>query len=305
VTQITANLVAGFLMGFLSHTWLYTIYVFFALGGCILSLFLRPVKDPNLEKQDTRSSLRASLLATLKLLFFSPVLMLLVPMILYNGLEMGFIWGDFTKYYAVPALGQDNMPFVMCAFGATDALASLLFGRLSDVIGRPIIVAVGALCQLSILICSLVLTIEPLGDDKEPEMKSWIMLFVGAAVWGIGDAVWNTQIMAILGEWFRCDKSAAFANYKLWQSLATAVAFAYNDAFESPKPKVYILLGTLAVGLIGYGIAISMHQRKSRQIKRLSKAGSSSLPSSDMLESSALPSSDMLLGSEPELYRDS
>ena len=36
---------------------------------------------------------------------------------------VGFIWGDFTTYYANVGLGASRMPFIMVAFGG-DAYAS-------------------------------------------------------------------------------------------------------------------------------------------------------------------------------------
>jgi MFS family permease len=61
----------------------------------------------------------------------------------YSGAEQGFIWGDFTTYYVKPALGLNNIGFVMAFFGATDALASYGIGKLSDKLGRTAVMSIG------------------------------------------------------------------------------------------------------------------------------------------------------------------
>ena len=96
----------------------------------------------------------SQLLAPLKLVWDSPAMLRLLPIMLYwshtvgglcdnvfefaasspvsrscypsttrsrrsSGLQMGFIWGDFTTYYAIPALGDKNMPLVRACHDST------------------------------------------------------------------------------------------------------------------------------------------------------------------------------------------
>merc|ERR1719476_50508 len=147
------------------------------------------------------------------------------------------------------------MPFLMVAFGGADVLASLGFGKLSDLIGRLPVMLIGAAAQLIVLVASFMYTIPKLKDDAEPSIEVWVMLMSGVVLWGIGDAVWNTQIITILGEKFENDKPAAFANFKMWQALATAISFGYNPVLGTLVKKV-ILIALLFLGFVGYGAAL-------------------------------------------------
>lgn len=260
-TQITGNVLAGILRSLgLTDFILFLIYVIFAVLGSLLAFFLRSVAQP--KASGKASSFCADLLATLKLLVTNWTMVALIPLCLYNGLEMGFVWGDYTTYYADKGLGSSNMPFVMAVFGGADVLASVGFGKLSDIVGRLPIVLLGAVAQVVVLVTTFFYTIPKLEPGAEPTATTWVMLMAGVVLWGIGDAVWNTQIFAILGENFGKDQSAAFANFKMWQSLATAVSFSYNATLGTVYKKI-ILLSLLGIGLLGYFVAlISWRSRK-------------------------------------------
>ena len=50
-------------------------------------------------------------------------------------------------------------------------------------------------------------------------------MFVLGALWGVGDAIWQTQINALYGVLFANEEEAAFSNYRLWESLGFIIAF--------------------------------------------------------------------------------
>ncbi|KAL5992057.1 hypothetical protein ACLOJK_012971 [Asimina triloba] len=60
----------------------------------------------------------------------------------------------------------------------------------------------------------------------------------------MGNGVFNTQINAILGMLFRHDMEAAFAQFKTWQSGATAVMF-----FVGPYIEFHTMLLAMLVAL--------------------------------------------------------
>ena len=53
-------------------------------------------------------------------------------------------------------------------------------------------------------------------------------MFVLAALWGVGDAIWQTQINALYGVLFASQEEAAFSNYRLWESIGFLIAFVTN-----------------------------------------------------------------------------
>ncbi len=55
-------------------------------------------------------------------------------------------------------------------------------------------------------------------------------------------------------------KEAAFSNYRLWQSLGFAIAFAYSS-FLCVNVKIYICLSVILCGMAGY-LAIELMEHK-------------------------------------------
>jgi predicted MFS family arabinose efflux permease len=173
-----------------------------------------------------------------------PKMISIIPLIMYTGLEVSFIWSDFTTNYIANSLGIENIGYCMAIFGAADVVASIGLGKLSDVVGRPLILIVGAVCQGTILAVLFFL-------DLENCNQKWLIIIPCAVVWGFGDAAWNTQICSILGETFVDDKESAFANFKFWQSLTCAAAFGYIPAVTSKPIKLTILVIGLTAGMLG------------------------------------------------------
>jgi hypothetical protein len=55
-------------------------------------------------------------------------------------------------------------------------------------------------------------------------------VYVLAALWGIADAIWQTQINALYGSVFASNEEAAFSNYKLWESSGFLFSFLSQDS---------------------------------------------------------------------------
>ena len=83
------------------------------------------------------------------------------------------------------ALGIEKVGFVMICFGVVDAFFSLFLGKIVNWTGRPIMMLTGAAINLGLLILFYV---------WEPDPDSVYVFYIGAALWGFSDAVWQTQI---------------------------------------------------------------------------------------------------------------
>lgn len=118
-------------------------------------------------------------------LWRNPKMLLLIPLLFLSGLEQGWVFGDFTTSFVQPSLGKANIGYIMACFGAADAIGSFALGKLSDIAGRPVVLLLGFICQAGVAITLLI------ADIKHGE---WAPLIASAAVWGLGDAAWNTQI---------------------------------------------------------------------------------------------------------------
>lgn len=65
---------------------------------------------------------------------------------------------------------------------------------------------------------------------------------------------------ALYGVLFAREKEAAFANYRMWESLGFVIAFAYST-FLCLEYKLYILLAVLVTTVITYPI-VEYHEYK-------------------------------------------
>ncbi|XP_041830953.1 protein unc-93 homolog A [Melanotaenia boesemani] len=171
-------------------------------------------------------------------------LLVLIPLTMYSGFEQSFLSGEYTKNYVTCALGIHFVGFVMMCFGASNSLSSFLFGRIARYTGRAPLFLLAALTNLSCIIALLYWRPHP---DELP------VFFVFPALWGMADAIWQTQTNALYGVLFPKDKEAAFANYRMWESLGFVIAFAYST-FICLEYKLYILVSVLVLTMITYPI---------------------------------------------------
>ncbi|XP_071400454.1 protein unc-93 homolog A [Centroberyx affinis] len=171
-------------------------------------------------------------------------LVTLIPLTMYSGFEQSFLSGEYTKNYVTCALGIHMVGYVMICFGATNSLCSFVFGRLARYTGRYLLFLLAALTNLSCIIALLY---------WRPHPDQLAVFFVFPALWGMADAVWQTQTNALYGVLFPRAKEAAFANYRMWESLGFVIAFAYST-FICLETKLYILLAVLLLTCVTYPI---------------------------------------------------
>ena len=282
-TQISGNLAASLLLS--KANWstsaLMLFYLCFAGVGTVAAFIMIPNVRDDIDDSGSAISDGSSVISVkrplretlfgMTTLWKDRKMQLLVPLIMYTGCEQGFIWGTFTSNWVTKSMGVGNVGYVMAAFGAADVLGSFFLGRASDVIGRFPIVTFGAICQLFVIIYLKEMDISECTEN-------WVPMLLSASLWGLGDAVWNTQISCVLGEIFVERKEDAFSNLKFWQSLATSVMFFlnFNSSYVLPTPPhtrmpphphscyrllsqndtLYIVLGVLVAG---YGCFFIAH----------------------------------------------
>lgn len=193
------------------------------------------------------------LLESLKHIWRSRYQKLLVPLTIYSGLEQAFIAGDFTRSFISCSVGIWNVGFVMICYGVVDATCSFTFGRLVQYVGHIPFFVLAFLVHLSCQITFLVWIPDP---DKV------YILYILAALWGIGDAVIQTQINALYGWLFADNPESAFANYRLWESVGFIFAFGYSG-FICTNIKLYICIAVLTIGMALYGVVEILYRRGS------------------------------------------
>lgn len=220
------------------------------LAVLLVAVFLQPLKDAQREA-GPRSSLCSTLTSTFRL-FRDRRLQLLVWLPVYSGFQQAFLAGDYTKSYTTCALGIQFVGYVMICFAAVNSLCSMLFGRLVRYTGRIALYTLGAVTHLSCIVALLL---------WKPRPAQLPVFFVFPGLWGLADAVWQTQNSALYGVVFEQNKEAAFATYRLGEALGFVIAFGYST-FLCVDVKLYILLAVLAVTMAAYGTVEFLEARR-------------------------------------------
>jgi MFS family permease len=263
LTQVTGNLVGSVLLknGWPFHT-ICLVYLISAAAGTILCFFLRSVNSAAERKEEQEGvSVVERLKGPLSLLFKDFRLPLLVFFMIYTGVEQVFMWADYTSNYIAVALNPGDIGYILAVFGVCDAIFSVVVGKLSDIVGQLPMVYLGFAAQAGVLVFLEFSN----WDDGDP----MIPLYICAGIWGLGDAVANTVMNAIIGNYFsESEMPNAFANLKLWQSLACAVGFSYSRATEKEAIQMrrYGIFGMLVVALISYTILAAWQKRKKQAL---------------------------------------
>jgi len=172
---------------------------------------------------------------------------------MYSGFKQAFMTGDITKSYISCPLGISWIGFVLMAYGATDAICSLTFGRLSGMIGKNTArgFLIGLAIGLDMFLCTSLLLWDP--QPVVNGQTSWLPFFWIPMFYGMSDAVIQTQINAIYGAFFPDNQDAAFSCYRLFESIGFIFPFAYQGLL-CIDVKLYIQICVLMVSAVAYVI---------------------------------------------------
>ncbi|GMP96571.1 hypothetical protein CsSME_00045145 [Camellia sinensis var. sinensis] len=172
------------------------------------------------------------LLSVSTLPLFDLRMLLIIPLIAYSGLQQAFVWAEYTKYIAEPALGESGVGGAMAVYWAFDAICSLAMGRLtSGLKSITLIVCAGAFIQLIVLLWLL------LKYSVTSGVLGILYPLIMAAALGIGDGIFNTQLNALLGMLFKHDMEGAFAQLK----FASLLAGFYSSFLWSRKHSLVLI----------------------------------------------------------------
>ncbi|XP_033335081.1 UNC93-like protein [Megalopta genalis] len=229
----------------------------------IVALFVDPLSRYG-EKQRRADSQELSgiqLLSATAYQLKKPYQQLLIPITVWIGMEQAFIGADFTQAYISCALGVHRVGYVMICFGVVNAVCSLVFGSLMKFVGRQPLMALGAIVHASLVVVLL---------HWKPHPDNPYVFYTVSGLWGVGDAVWQTQVNGLYGTLFRRNKEAAFSNYRLWESAGFVIAYAYSTHLCA-RMKLYVLLTVLIIGTMGYIVVELLHRRKQKRLKAIAE----------------------------------
>ncbi|CAF4042969.1 unnamed protein product [Rotaria sordida] len=167
----------------------------------------------------------------------------LIPLTIWSGLEQSFLSAQFTLSFVSCTLNAKYVGLILIAYGICDSIGSFCFGQLVKFIGRWPCFVIAAIINYSLIITMFI---------WKPTDKQIYVLFILAGLWGLADAVWQTQITSFYGVLFTDKDEAAFSNYRLWESSGFVIFYIITPYIRI-KIGLIILLIFLTLGMIGYG----------------------------------------------------
>lgn len=152
-------------------------------------------------------------------LFKDPKMALLIPFFLLSGFEQAFLYGDFTSGFVKEYHGVEKVGFVMCVLGVVDSLCSMIFGRLTNIVGLRFVGAFGII-GFSIFVVTI-------GFFRTTEFAQTLpAAFMWAILLGASDScLSNVFLNSTLGFLFSDTSEAAFSCFKTFQAGGTGVLF--------------------------------------------------------------------------------
>ena len=134
--------------------------------------------------------------------------------------------------YISCALGVHRVGYVMICFGVVNAACSLLFGSLMKFVGRQPLMALGAVVHAALIGVLLI---------WRPHPDSSYVFYTVSGLWGVGDAVWQTQVN---GEF--CLSLLFLHRFKLFCRLVYSYVLSKKKSFSfyfwSLQSEKYVIL---------------------------------------------------------------
>jgi len=230
------------------------------LSALIVAIFVDPLtrfgESADREKKEKLSGCQL-LVATFKHMA-KPYQGLILPLTIWSGVEQGFFFSDYTAAFVSCTIGVHNVGYVFITYGVFDALCSISFGAVIRYTGRLPIFIMGALINITVIIVFFQWT---------PSPHQAYAFFILAAMWGVADAVWQTQINALYGVLFENDEEAAFSNYRLWESTGFIISFVLQTQV-CVFTKLCVLVAVLSAGMLGYLVIEAKEFQLRRQQSR-------------------------------------
>ena len=200
---------------------------------------------------------------TFALLFHSLKLVLMLPIIIYNGMSLAYIFGDVTSGISKRCFGASWSLYITAIFYLANSFgtcgrfesppASYIFGKCVEKkwMSRTVMCCAAFVMQL---ISFLFFIFYKIPNDSK-SITDLILTIVMVILLSFGDSVWESQPPAILQSFYGLDRerNAAMANYKMWQSLGWCGQFVVGVFFSTAEyipMKSSILLGLLVVSYI-------------------------------------------------------
>ena len=170
--------------------------------------FIESLEDKKSKGISKRKKLLQKLVGTITLLK-NPRMLLLVPFLIFSGIENAFICGDFSSKYITPTFGVNKVGFIFAVYAFFCTMASVTLGRVVDKVSTLPVGLLG-----TILFALFLATLHFLRDGTVG--KSLAAPFIWAAIAGVSDStVHGVYPSSTVGIILLEHTDSAFSNIKV------------------------------------------------------------------------------------------
>ncbi|XP_028130120.2 UNC93-like protein isoform X1 [Diabrotica virgifera virgifera] len=185
-----------------------------------------------------------------------PLQLLMLPITVLIGAEQAFLAAEFTSAFVSCGWGISNIGYVMICFGACNGIASICSGSIVKITGRRPLIAFALVLHVALLVTLLYW--------RPSAHNTWIY-FVVSGLWGVCDSLWLVQINSYSGILFPGEEEAAFSNFRLWESTGSVISYIWSP-YLCVRTKIYLLMGLIFVGVLGYTAVEYIQSKNGRQL---------------------------------------
>ena len=219
----------------------------------VASMFILPSVKAYTAPGHSENEDTVSINATLRLLCKSMKLVMTLPIVIYNGMSLAYIFGDLTNSVYKPAFGASWVLYLTAIFYGSNSLFSYFFGKCVEKkwMSRSVMCFIAFLTQLLAYLFIIFYHVQ----ENDKSVLDLVLVIAMVVILSAGDAVWESQPPAILQSFYGLDseRNAAMANYKMWQSLGWCAQFVIGAVWAANKyiyMKSIVLLVLLVVGYL-------------------------------------------------------
>jgi MFS family permease len=217
--EVILRLLSTFLLGVGIGSWeiIFGVYTFLTVISALAMALVH--NYPNSEEGEaTRSTVWYKVTAAWQVLKRDPKMKYMIGLNAVFGLTSAFL-NSYVNGEVVPvALNDPEAKYNGVLNSLTPAVAaamSLLFGRVSPIIGRGPVLIFGACCFFGVVFPFLV--------EPQAQNWGWAALIMVYSLHGAGRATFEGTLKATFADYFSYEKEGAFANIILQNGLSGAV----------------------------------------------------------------------------------
>ncbi|XP_077974035.1 protein unc-93 homolog A-like isoform X2 [Styela clava] len=181
-----------------------------------------------------------------------PKQLLIIPITLYTGLLVGYIFSDLPRSFVSCVSGFSKIGIYSCLYGVGHVISPAILGKRGKHLGRIVIFSTSTVLDICNLLFCLLWT---------PSLDTAWIVYISYVTFGLSDGIWQSTLIVMYTEYFPGRQHVVGATYISIFCLGIAINCAWNTTL-CVYMKIYILLSLLAVGFTLFCIAERLHRRE-------------------------------------------